>query len=82
MSVFRTLEHVLLELTRASGYTRNPSDCSLFRRLQVLHTSGFYKALSTTSAGREVNTRDSHRLPWPGLDYGLCFHNHRVSYTN
>ena len=45
----------------------------------MLQTSGFYKALFTTSDEGEVNTRDSHRFPWPVLDRGLCFHNHPVS---
>ena len=67
---------------KSSGYSGNPFDCSLFRRLQLLQTSGFYKALFTTSDEGEVNTRDSHRLPWPVCDHGLCFHNHPVSYTN
>ena len=48
----------------------------------MLQTSGFYKALLTTSDEVEVNTHDSHRLPWPVLDHGLYFHNHPVSYTN
>ena len=47
---------------KSSGYSRNPFACSLFRRLQVLQTSGFYKALFTTSDEGEVNTRDSHGL--------------------
>ena len=67
---------------KSSGYSRNPFDCSLLKRLQLLQTSRFYKALFTTSDEGEVNTRDSHRLPWPVRDHGLCFHNHPVSYTN
>ena len=63
---------------KSSGYSGNPFDCSLFRRLQLLQTSGFYKALFTTSDEGEVNTRDSHRLLWPVRDHGLCFHNHPV----
>ena len=63
---------------KSSGYSGNPFDCSLFRRLQLVQTSGFYKALFTTSDEGEVNTRDSHRLPWPVHDHGLCFHNHPV----
>ena len=45
----------------------------------MLQTSGFYKALLTTSDKGEVNTRDNHKFPWPVLDRGLCFHNHPLS---
>ena len=41
---------------KLSGYSRNSFYYSLFRRLQVLQTSGFYKALLTTSDEVEVNT--------------------------
>ena len=47
----------------------------------MLQTSGFYKMHFTTS-NEEVSTRDSHRLPWPVLDRGLCFHNHPIYFTN
>ena len=67
---------------KSSGYSANPFYCSLFRRLQLLQTLGFYKALFTTSDEGEVNTCDSQRLPWPVRDRGLCFHNHPVSYTS
>ena len=67
---------------KSPGYSGNHCYCSLFRRLQLLQTLGFYKALFTTSDEGEVNTHDSHRLTWPGHDRGLCFHNHPVSYTN
>ena len=67
---------------KSSEYSRTPFYCSLFRRLQLLQTLGFYKALFTTSDEGEVNTCDSQRLPWPVRDRGLCFHNHPVSYTH